>query len=266
MRDASLRTPAPNNQSGGMGTDSTHDRGEASRGSPKDGNLRGVSGSPSSSAYPRDRRSVPGVPSDRYAPPSIAHRMGGRSFSGGRLGSGGGYSGQSYGHSGDFRGMGLRGQEVWEGGRGRSEWDRDRDRPPPPSTSPSPPAPLRDRDRERDLEWEHRRKWDRDRGTDHDWRPPDRGSARSSMSAVDPYSRRALEGKKDGLKPSPALAPAPTPGAGTSVSTSKPTDEEERKRRAEAVAEEARAFAERERRLAEKSDEVCEGVYCFHVS
>ncbi|CAM9578639.1 unnamed protein product [Scytosiphon promiscuus] len=230
-------------------------------------------------------------------PPSIASRMGVRGSFGSRPGMGGGYGGGmangsargDHQHSSEFRGGGTGGGRGnpggWDGGRG-GDWDRDRGQPPPPP-------------RERELDWEHRRKWerDRDRGAGPEWdrdrgagargtgggrnsrdwserdnreRPPPARSGggvgaagnggsgplgspsmTGMASPAQPFSsagrasRRPFEGQPEGGSAA-GLAPAPT--------------EEERRKHAETVAAQAKAIAERERQLAEKSDEVEKGV------
>ncbi|CAM9091465.1 unnamed protein product [Ectocarpus sp. 4 AP-2014] len=185
----------------------------------------------------------------------------------------------------------------WDGGRGR-EWDRGRGQPPPhPRERELDWEHRRKWDRDRGPEWD--RGPDRGGGggrSSREWgERENRGAGRglfnspsmTGMASPDPYSslgrmsRRPLEGGQPNVvaRPppsSPAATPSPAPAAGAASSspraaqpptattvvteTKRPMSEEERKNHAEAVAEEAKAFAERERRLAEKSDEVEKGV------
>lgn len=238
-------------------------------------------------------RPGPGMGSNDFygGPPSITSRMGERGSLGSRPGPGnafggkmmngsargdfrgyvGGGSSQGYSQSGDFRGGNGSGSGGWDGNRGR-DWNRDRE------------APLR----ERNLDWEHRRKWDRDRGPDRsrgpdrdsrfrewerererpDGRGGDGGSGRTfspSLAASDPFSSTQRQSKfplemQGERGPSPCASPAAPRGA----TVPKPVNEEERRRPAEGVAEEARAFAEREQLPMEGGDEVCYNL-CGYV-
>lgn len=220
---------------------------------------------------------------DHSGPPSIPSRMGDRGAFACRSRPGSGFHGpgtangaargrgdprgggsQGYGYGGDFRNSG-RSPGRWNGaGRGR-EWDR-----------------------ERELDWEHRSKWDRERDREGDpdrdkaperdrgmreWergrgRPggSDRGGSENFsplMSASDPYSsvnrvsRRPLgvQDRHTRVCPSPT-PPSPVAAAAAAAVPKAALSEEERQKQAEVVAEEARAFAERERRIAERGDEV----------
>lgn len=170
-----------------------------------------------------------------------------------------GRGGPGYGHHhSDFRGCGGHEPGGWDGAR---RW--------------VPPAErdIRDRgpDRDRERNWERVRERDgghaggdsvafSPRATPMSSHPPSADQSYSSANRTS-YSRRPTEGH-DGSRSSPAGSPAVTPTVQPAMRPPSPREmsEEDRKKAAELVAEEARAFAERERRLAEKSDEVGLGV------